>query len=80
MLVVLYSDENCFYCQQQKEWFQKQNVEFEERDVSKEEKYLEEVQQLSAIGVPFTVIYKEYEIVKISGLNYKELKKHLGLI
>ncbi|MFB6498198.1 glutaredoxin family protein [Bacillus haynesii] len=79
MLVVLYSDDNCFYCQKQKKWFDEQNVEFDERNISKE-KYLKEVQQLGAIGVPFTVIYKEYETVKISGLNYKKLKKHLGLV
>ncbi|MEC0341912.1 glutaredoxin family protein [Bacillus sonorensis] len=78
MLVVLYSDEKCFYCQKQKEWFDEQNIEYEEKDVSKEEN-LKEVQRLGAIGVPFTVIYKEYETVKISGLNYKRLKKHLGL-
>lgn len=37
MLVVLYSDEKCFYCQKQKEWFDEQNIEYEEKDVSKEE-------------------------------------------
>jgi|GEM_PF-4951705 len=74
MLVVLYSDDNCFYCQKQKKWFDEQNVEFDERNISKE------VQQLGAVGVPFTVIYKEYETVKISGLNYKKLKKDLGLV
>ncbi|WP_082634664.1 glutaredoxin domain-containing protein [Bacillus glycinifermentans] len=35
MLVFLYSDEKCFYCQKQKEWFDEQNIEYEEKDVSK---------------------------------------------
>lgn len=78
MLVILYSDDQCFYCQKQKEWFEKQNIEYVEKNIS-DEKNLTEVKNLGAIGVPFTVIHKEYKTNKISGLNYKELKKHLGI-
>ena len=74
--VKIYSTESCVYCKMVKEFFDKNNVKYEEKDVSKDEKSRAElVEKSGQTGVP--VIDIEGEIV--IGYDKEKIKRILGL-
>lgn len=76
MVVKIYSTPTCPYCEMAKTFFKKNNIEFEEIDVSKDQKAAQEmIEKSGQMGVP--VIDIDGKI--IVGFNPQEIKKALGL-
>lgn len=74
--VAIYSTPTCVYCKMTKEFFKKNNVEYKEYDVSKDQKKLEEmVDKSHQMGVPVIDIDGEIFV----GYDEGALKKALGL-
>jgi glutaredoxin-like protein NrdH len=80
MEIIFYTNENCGYCQQQKEWFIKNNIKFQEKDISNNEKYFKEFRELNAIGTPLTIIKHNNREDKLLGFNERKLKKLVEVI
>jgi len=74
--VTIYSTPTCGYCKLAKEFFQENNVEFEEFDVAADEaKRNEMIEKSGQMGVP--VIYVDDEM--IIGFDKARLTELLGL-
>jgi glutaredoxin len=54
--VTIYSQETCPPCHAEKLWFKENGIEFEEKDIRKNEQYLQELIQLGASATPVTII------------------------
>ena len=74
--VIIYSTPTCVYCRMAKEFFRKNNVQYEEHDVAVDEKAREEmVQKSHQLGVPVIDVNGEIHV----GFNRSELARALGL-
>ncbi len=74
--VTIYSTPSCGYCKMAKEFFEENNVEFEEFDVAADEaKRNEMIKRSGQMGVP--VIYVDDEM--IIGFDKAKLTELLGL-
>jgi glutaredoxin len=54
--VIIYSQETCPPCHAEKLWFKENGIEFEERDIRRNDQYLQELIQLGASATPVTII------------------------
>ena len=63
------------FCKRAKEFLSQQGIEFEERDVSKDEAALDELQQRGLMTTPVTLIDGEVVV----GFDRAKLVKLLGL-
>lgn len=60
MKITIYSTPTCPYCLQAKSFFEQKNLDFEEIDVSQDQKASEEMVKISGqMGVPVIVMDKE---------------------
>ena len=76
--VTIYSTPNCIHCNHAKEFFQKNNVEYTEKNVAEDEAARQEmVGKTGQLGVP--VIEVEGETEPIIGFNEEALVKALGV-
>lgn len=76
MTVKIYTSPTCPYCLMAKKFMEKNNIEFEEIDVSSDEKIAEEIMKKSGhIGVPIIEVNGSY----IAGFDEEELKRKLYL-
>jgi len=76
MTVKIYSSPMCPWCDVVKNFFESNNIPFEEIDVSQNEKAAEEIMKKTGqIGVPVIEINGQYVI----GFNKPVLEKLLGL-
>jgi glutaredoxin len=57
--VIIYTQETCPPCFAEKEWLKDHNIEFEERDIRKNQSYMQEVMDLGASATPVTVINED---------------------
>jgi len=74
--VVIYSTPTCHFCQQAKEFFTENNVEYTEHDVAADqEKAQEMVTKSGQMGVPVIFIGEEMTI----GFDEGKLRQQLGL-
>lgn len=81
-MVIIYTTPGCVYCQMAKEFFEKNNVKYEERDVSIDEKARDEmIEKSGQMGVPVIEIdgqiiigFDEEKLSKILRENNKILK------
>lgn len=74
--IKIYTTPFCVYCQKAKEFFQKNNLEYQEIDVTKDDKALNEmVKKSGQMGVP--VIEIENNI--IIGFDHNKIKQILNL-
>ena len=74
--VKIYTTPTCVYCKMAKEYFKKNNVQYEEFDVFQDEKAREEmVQKSHQFGVPVIEIGKEIFV----GFDRAGIAKALGL-
>lgn len=72
----VFSTPTCVYCTTLKEYLKKNNVEFEDIDVSKNEKALDEmVKKSNQMGVPVIDIEGEF----IIGFDKKRINELLGI-
>lgn len=77
--VILYTQETCAPCHAEKLWLQDQGVDFEERDIRKNNDYLQEALKLGANATPVTLIETEDGEEVVFGFNKEELSEILGL-
>lgn len=76
MKLIIYSTPTCVYCKMAKDLFKKNNIAYQEHDVSSDMKAREEmVQKSNQLGVP--VIDIDGKI--LVGFDEEELKGALGL-
>ena len=82
LIIKVYSTPTCPYCNMEKEWLKKNNVDFISIDVTKDLTAAKEiVARTGQRGVPQTLIKKSEsdEGVVIVGFQKEELKKLLGI-
>lgn len=76
MKPVLYSTPTCTYCHLIKIFFKKNKIEFEEIDISKDEKKKKElVEKTGKMSVPVTIINGTI----VAGYDMKKIKELLGM-
>lgn len=76
MKVKIYTTPACPYCVMAKDFLKEKKIEFEEVDVTKDQKALNEmIEKTGQVGVPVI----EFDDKVIVGFNRKELKKALKL-
>lgn len=73
--VVIYSSNTCGYCTMAKEYFNENNVEYTEKNVSTDLEARKELMSKGFMGVP--VIYVEDEVIQ--GFDKVKLDELLGL-
>lgn len=74
--VTIYTTPTCVYCKMTKEFFGKNNVQYEEKDVSTDAKAREQmIQKSGQFGVPVVEIGEKL----IIGFDQARLKEALGL-
>ncbi len=76
MTIKIYSTPTCVYCKMAKEFFKKNNIQYEEYNVAEDEKARAElVEKSHQLGVPVIDVGGKIMV----GFNESELKKALGL-
>ncbi|MBU1178998.1 glutathione S-transferase N-terminal domain-containing protein [Patescibacteria group bacterium] len=74
--VIIYSTPTCGYCHVAKDWFKENNIEYEDFDVSQDEKKRNElVEKTGQMAVPVIVIGDE----TIIGFDKAKLSELLGI-
>ena len=74
--VKIYSTPTCVYCKMAKDFFKKNNIQYQEHNVAEDEKAREEmVEKSHQLGVPVIDVDGEVFV----GFNRPELEKVLGL-
>ncbi len=73
--VVIYSSNTCGYCTMAKEYFNENNVEYTEKNVSTDLEARKDLMSKGFMGVP--VIYVEDEVIQ--GFDKSKLDELLGL-
>ncbi|MFE1244158.1 glutaredoxin family protein [Fictibacillus sp. NPDC058756] len=71
--VIIYTQETCPPCFAEKEWLKSNNIEFEERDIRKNQSYMKEIMDLGASATPVTVIDTEEGKQVVMGFKEDEL-------
>jgi glutaredoxin len=71
--VIIYTQETCPPCFAEKEWLKANDIEFEERDIRKNQSYMKEVMDLGASATPVTIINSEDGKQVIMGFKEDEL-------
>lgn len=81
MRIVIYSTTECPYCRMLKNYLKENGVSFEERVTSDNPDIQKEMAQLSDgfLGVPFTVVYEDEKIHKITGFDKKRFDEILKI-
>jgi glutaredoxin len=77
--VIIYTQETCPPCHAEKLWLKENGIEFEDRDIRKNDQYLQELIGLGAAATPATVIKDENGEEVILGFNQAKLAEILGL-
>lgn len=77
--VIIYSQETCPPCHAEKLWFKENGIEFEERDIRKNDQYLHELIGLGAAATPATVIQDGDRKEVILGFDQAKLAEILGI-
>lgn len=77
--VVIYTQEGCGPCTAEKLWLKDNGIEFEERNIRENPKYLDEVVELGASATPATVIEDETGTEVVFGFKQEQLVKVLGI-
>ncbi len=77
--VVVYSSPMCHFCHLLEDWLTEKKIDFEKKDVSKDEAFVKELMSKShQMGVPVTIITnKKGEETIIVGFDQEKLKKAL---
>ena len=61
MKITLYTKNHCQPCILTKQWLNVWNVAYEQRNISKDGKYIKEVKELGYNALPVVVVYKDGE-------------------
>ncbi len=82
MKVTVYTTPTCAFCNQTKEFYQENNIEYDEKDVAADSVAAQEMVDLSGqMGVPVSVIKKDddSDSVVVVGFDKAKLEEALGL-
>jgi len=82
MKIAMYTSTSCWHCHELKNIFTKNNIIFEERDIQKSSKFLNDFFDIfNGSGYPLTVFYGEdgTMIEKVEGVNLKKLSTILEI-
>lgn len=77
--VIIYTQETCPPCHAEKLWLKENGIDFEDRDIRKDDQFLQELIGLGASATPATVIKDENSEEVILGFNQARLAELLGL-
>lgn len=77
--VIIYTQQTCPPCHAEKLWLKENGIEFEDRDIRKNDQFLQELIALGASATPATVIKDENGEEVILGFNQAKLTEKLGL-
>jgi glutaredoxin len=75
--VIIYTQETCPPCFAEKEWLKANDIEFEERDIRRNQEYMKEVMDLGASATPVTVVTNNDGQQIVMGFNEDELSQLL---
>lgn len=73
-VIVVYTSNGCTYCEQVKTFLKEQGIEFEERNASIHNEYLDELKKKKIYATPATFINGKL----VLGFQEKKFKKLLG--
>ncbi len=78
--VVVYTQPGCGACQAEKAWLLDKGVEYEDKDIRKDPKWLEELVELGSRGTPTTIIEHDgQERQVLIGFDAAKMTKALAL-
>ena len=77
--VIIYSQETCPPCHAEKLWFKENGIEFEEKDIRKNDQYLKELIQLGASATPVTIIKNGEREEFILGFDQEKFAEFFGV-
>jgi len=75
--VIIYTQETCPPCHAEKQWLKDLGVPFEERDIRKNQQYLQELIDLGASATPVTLVLEENEKDIVFGFDKEKLSNLL---
>ncbi len=73
--IQIYTSETCHYCHEAKEFFEKNNIDYTERSVTKDTEARKTLMKKGIMSVPFIVINGE----EIQGFDEEQIKDKLNL-
>jgi glutaredoxin len=78
--VVVYTQPGCGACQSEKAWLVEKGVAYEDRDIRKDAKWLEELVELGSRGTPTTIVERDGEERQVLiGFDPQKLSQALQL-
>jgi glutaredoxin-like protein NrdH len=77
--VVIYTQDSCGPCTAEKLWLKANGIDFEERNIRENPKYLDEIVEIGASATPATVIEDENGSEVVFGFNQEQLEQILGI-
>ncbi len=78
--ILIYSTPTCGFCKLAKAFFKEHNAEYEERDVTTNPAWAEEmIQKSGQMGVPFIVVTKDGKEEHVVGFDKPRLTELLGI-
>ncbi|PGY07994.1 glutaredoxin family protein [Bacillus sp. AFS031507] len=77
--VIIYSQESCPPCHAEKLWLKENGIEFEEKDIRKNDQYLQELIELGASATPVTIIKDEDSEEFILGFDQAKFAELFGV-
>ncbi|WP_413299735.1 glutaredoxin family protein [Bacillus sp. 1P10SD] len=77
--VIIYTQETCPPCHAEKLWFKENGIEFEDRDIRKNDQFLNEIIALGAAATPVTIIKDGDNEEVIMGFDQSKLAELLEI-
>jgi glutaredoxin len=77
--VIIYTQDTCAPCHAEKLWLKDNGIEYEERDIRKNDQYLQELIELGASSTPVTIIKDEDHEEFILGFDQTKFAEVFGL-
>jgi glutaredoxin len=77
--VIIYTQETCPPCHAEKLWLKENGIVFEEKDIRKNEQYLQELIELGASATPATIIKDEKNEEFILGFDQAKFAEIFGV-
>lgn len=75
--VIIYTQETCPPCHEEKLWLKEKGIPFEERDIRKDSQYLNELMELGASATPVTVVKSGEEETVIFGFDREKFEQFM---
>lgn len=76
--IIIYTQESCGHCQEEKHWLTNKGISFEERDIRKNPEYMKEALDFGAQATPVTVIKNSEEQHVILGYDKEKIEQLLA--